>query len=301
MRDAGIIYSAFQGEVRIDDQQVLTTGEFGGKPRFDLDRGSFFSLAARRSFADCERTCRGQSDPLPLPLPRHRPPRSSPFPRRRREEHHPASPYLDRARQVQRLHDARVQGRSSAVQDHAPTPVPHPPHQAVHEEQLCRGEEPDYRQLPSSWRRHERMCVPSSHFRWRASLILASTDVQDGGAVAQYYDLVSNITHSSAAGTAREETTWKAQVHLRPPRDEIGVLRNGLSEDDEKWFQIQDLIVDEINRGMIALGESYIQVRIRCCRLRVALMRWRQIWERRTPTGTHDLKVDPPKKKKTGL
>ena len=58
MRDAGIIYSAFQGEVRIDDQQVLTTGEFGGKPRFDLDRGSFFSLAARRSFADCERTCR---------------------------------------------------------------------------------------------------------------------------------------------------------------------------------------------------------------------------------------------------
>lgn len=35
-----MIYSAFQGECRIDDQQVLTTGEYGGKPRFDLDRGS---------------------------------------------------------------------------------------------------------------------------------------------------------------------------------------------------------------------------------------------------------------------
>lgn len=95
-------------------------------------------------------------------------------------------------------------------------------------------------------------------------------DVQDGGAVAQYYDLVSNITHSSAAGTAREETTWKAQVHLRPPRDANGALRDGLTEDDEKWFQIQDLIVDEINRGMIALGESYIQVRL----LAVVVLRW---------------------------
>lgn len=49
--DAGIIYSAFQGEVRIDDQQVLTTGEFGGKPRFDLDRGSFRYLG-------CVKDCR---------------------------------------------------------------------------------------------------------------------------------------------------------------------------------------------------------------------------------------------------
>jgi U4/U6.U5 tri-snRNP-associated protein 2 len=35
----GIIYSAFQGEIRVDDQQVVTTGEFGTKPRFDIGRG----------------------------------------------------------------------------------------------------------------------------------------------------------------------------------------------------------------------------------------------------------------------
>lgn len=35
----GIIYSTFQGELRIDDQQVLKTGEYGTKPKFDLDRG----------------------------------------------------------------------------------------------------------------------------------------------------------------------------------------------------------------------------------------------------------------------
>lgn len=35
----GIIYSTFQGEVRVDDQQIIKTGEFGTKPRFDVDRG----------------------------------------------------------------------------------------------------------------------------------------------------------------------------------------------------------------------------------------------------------------------
>lgn len=86
-------------------------------------------------------------------------------------------------------------------------------------------------------------------------------DVDPTPDLATYYDLVSNITHSSAAGTAREETTWKAQVHLRPPRGLDGQLRDDLTEDDERWFQIQDLIVEEINREMISLGESYIQVR----------------------------------------
>lgn len=49
MRVEGVIYSAFQGEVRVDDQQVLTTGEYGGKPRFDLDRGTLPSLSSPRS------------------------------------------------------------------------------------------------------------------------------------------------------------------------------------------------------------------------------------------------------------
>jgi U4/U6.U5 tri-snRNP-associated protein 2 len=85
-------------------------------------------------------------------------------------------------------------------------------------------------------------------------------DVDPASDISIYYDLVSNITHSSAAGTAREETTWKAQVHLRPERGTDGGLAHDRTEEDEKWFQIQDLIVEEINRGMISIGESYIQV-----------------------------------------
>lgn len=35
----------------------------------------------------------------------------------------------------------------------------------------------------------------------------------------------------------------------------------GKTEDDEKWFNMMDLKVEEINRNLISLGESYIQVR----------------------------------------
>lgn len=65
------------------------------------------------------------------------------------------------------------------------------------------------------------------------------------------YDLVANVTHESVAGTARdkENTVWKVQ------------LRAGSGGgDNEKWFQIQDLIVEEIRKEMIFLGETVLQV-----------------------------------------
>lgn len=65
------------------------------------------------------------------------------------------------------------------------------------------------------------------------------------------YDLVANVIHESAAGTTRdkESTVWK--VHLR--------AGSGGGE-NEKWFQIQDLIVEEIRKEMIFLGETVIQI-----------------------------------------
>jgi U4/U6.U5 tri-snRNP-associated protein 2 len=70
------------------------------------------------------------------------------------------------------------------------------------------------------------------------------------------YDLIANVIHESVAGTTRdkENTVWKVQ------------LRAGSGE-NEKWFQIQDLIVEEIRKEMIFLGETVIQ-----------------IWERQKPT-----------------
>lgn len=66
------------------------------------------------------------------------------------------------------------------------------------------------------------------------------------------YDLVANVTHESTAGTAHENTTWRAHVHTRAPPD---------SNAEEEWYQIQDLLVEEINKQLVFLGESYLQVR----------------------------------------
>lgn len=63
------------------------------------------------------------------------------------------------------------------------------------------------------------------------------------------YDLIANVTHESVAGTTRdkENTVWK--VHLR--------VAGG---DNEKWLMIQDLIVEEVRKEMIFLGESVLQI-----------------------------------------
>jgi U4/U6.U5 tri-snRNP-associated protein 2 len=66
------------------------------------------------------------------------------------------------------------------------------------------------------------------------------------------YDLIANVVHESVAGTTRdkENTVWKVDL-LAPGA-------NGT--DEERWFQIQDLIVEETRKEMIFLGETVLQV-----------------------------------------
>ncbi|KAK0541433.1 Ubiquitin carboxyl-terminal hydrolase 10 [Tilletia horrida] len=143
------------------------------------------------------------------------------------------------------------------------------------------------------------------------------------------YDLVANVTHEATAGTVRDNSVWRAQVHTRVDGERVqpavvkkedpgamdvdgvdskakakatkgkakakgkgkakngpNALPNGTSHangqhgdgekdeeeaddeaeekegnaEDEKWYQIQDLIVEDVNRQMLFLGESYVQV-----------------------------------------
>jgi U4/U6.U5 tri-snRNP-associated protein 2 len=63
------------------------------------------------------------------------------------------------------------------------------------------------------------------------------------------YDLIANVTHESVAGTTldKDNIVWK--VHIRAG-----------SGESERWFQIQDLIVEETRKEMIFLGETVLQV-----------------------------------------
>lgn len=69
--------------------------------------------------------------------------------------------------------------------------------------------------------------------------------------VSMLYDLIANVTHESVAGTTRdkENTIWKAYIRA-----------GSGGGDDEKWFMIQDLIVEEVRKEMIFLGETILQV-----------------------------------------
>jgi hypothetical protein len=82
--------------------------------------------------------------------------------------------------------------------------------------------------------------------------LTARADVEGSTPLSTEYDLVANITHSSTAGTARENTEWKVHVHTQPHE----------GQQDERWFQMQDLIVESVAKEMVPLGEAYIQVRL---------------------------------------
>ena len=96
------------------------------------------------------------------------------------------------------------------------------------------------------------------------------------------YDLVANVTHEATAGTVRENSIWRSQVHTAIDGQPVGTLaerqerlrqqrrnQDGGEQDsdsaahlteEEKWFSIQDLLVETIDRQLLFLGETYIQI-----------------------------------------
>lgn len=74
------------------------------------------------------------------------------------------------------------------------------------------------------------------------SIILVTTD-PNAANVGTHYDLLANISHEGKAEAGKG--TYKVHVRHRGT---------------EQWYQIQDLIVEEIMPQMIFMSESYIQV-----------------------------------------
>ncbi|GAA5922306.1 hypothetical protein JCM1841_001402 [Sporobolomyces salmonicolor] len=243
---SSIIYSAFQGEVRIDDQQVLKIGEYGSKPKFDVDREIKSTVTPFLFLA------------LDLPPP----------PLFQDAVESNIIPQVPISTVLAKYNGARTQESGGVLRRFKITRLP--PFLIFHIKRF------------TSNRFLEEKNPTIVNFPLRG--VDMSDYVDASQPLSTYYDLVSNITHSSLSGTAKDETQWKTHVHLRPERDDKGNLKAGVKDEDDKWFEVQDLNVEEIQKGMVSLGESYIQ-----------------IWERRTPNGRHDLQVDPPKPKKKGL
>ncbi|KAG8818389.1 hypothetical protein FRC18_000126 [Serendipita sp. 400] len=66
------------------------------------------------------------------------------------------------------------------------------------------------------------------------------------------YDLLANITHESTAGTTRDKANTAWRITLRPPPSDAGK--------EEEWISIQDLIVKKEQKEMILLGETVLQI-----------------------------------------
>ncbi|WFD33557.1 3-isopropylmalate dehydrogenase [Malassezia cuniculi] len=90
----------------------------------------------------------------------------------------------------------------------------------------------------------------------------AATDV--GPPLGMVYNLLANVTHEALAGTVRERSVWRCQVHT----PEHAADAHGQDTDADpapapapaRWFEMQDLHVDEVNKEVLFLGETYIQV-----------------------------------------
>ncbi|CAO1633644.1 unnamed protein product [Parajaminaea phylloscopi] len=81
------------------------------------------------------------------------------------------------------------------------------------------------------------------------------------------YDLVANVTHEATPGTVRDKSIWRTHVATVVKAAAGGDTQRGPSglgdgddKTEEKWFQTQDLYVEEVNRQMLFLQESYIQI-----------------------------------------
>jgi U4/U6.U5 tri-snRNP-associated protein 2 len=72
---------------------------------------------------------------------------------------------------------------------------------------------------------------------------------------------LANVTHESVASITRDktDTAWKLVLRAPPLPSSSNTDQAGI-EGEERWIGIQDLIVEDIRKEMIFLGEAVLQV-----------------------------------------
>lgn len=96
-------------------------------------------------------------------------------------------------------------------------------------------------------------------------MTLADVDPKPSDPLHTVYDLVSNVTLDSTTASTTSAGTGpgiskKGQTDGDKASWKIHVRAGQGGGDDEKWFEMQDLRVEEVRREMVFLGETFIQV-----------------------------------------
>jgi len=222
-RNSSPIYAIFQGDVRIDTQQVIVKPEMEGeRPHFDIDREI---KSTRSPFLF-----------LAVDLP--------PPPLFQDSVEKNIIPQVSLASVMAKFDGRTTQEFAGQLKRYNCTRLP--PYIILHFKRFTKNNFVEEKN-PTI------VNFPLRGFDFREYIgVPASTS-------STLYDLVANVTHESTAGTTRdkENTVWKIQLRA----GKWGT--SGVAAADvegEKWIQVQDLIVEDIRREMIFLGETVLQI-----------------------------------------
>ncbi|KAB5592447.1 Spindle pole body protein [Ceratobasidium theobromae] len=228
-RGSTVIYSTFQGEVRLETQQVITKADAasGERPKFDIDRGGLLAIHSTlpRVLSEIKKI----TSPfllLALDLP--------PPPLFQDAVEKNIIPQVSLASLLAKYDGKSTQEFAGQLKRFRCTRLP--PYIILHYKRFTKNnfveeKNPTIVNFP----------ISGVDFILERSAAEANTPI--------IYDLIANVTHESAAGTThdKESTVWK--VHLRAGRGER-----------EQWLQFQDMIVEETRKEMIFLGETVMQI-----------------------------------------
>ncbi|KAJ7610971.1 cysteine proteinase [Roridomyces roridus] len=216
-KNSSIIFTTFQGELRVEKQQVLLRSDFGDeKPRFDISRDITSTVSPFLFLA------------VDLPPP----------PLFQDSVEKNIIPQVS-IHSVLAKYDGRTT-QESAGQLRRYKCQRLPPYIILHFKRFTKNQFVEEKN-PTI------VNFPLRGLDFRDYLDAPTSESKE----PTVYDLIANVTHESVAGTTRdkESTVWKA--HLRAA---------GGGGESEKWFMIQDLIVEEARKEMIFLGETVLQI-----------------------------------------
>lgn len=231
-RNSSIIYSTFQGKVQIETQQVITHKDYS-RPVFDLSR-DIQTVSSPFLF-------------LALDLP------ATPLFQDQNEKK--IIPQVALSTILAKFDGKTTQEFGPTLKRHHLTALP--PYVILHIKRFTKNNFVEEKN------------PTIVNFPMRGVEMAPYVDPKPSDPLHTVYDLLSNVTidttvasttsggqsakgtGGAAGGSGNDDahTTWK--IHQRCGRG---------GGDDEKWFEMQDLRVDEVRKEMVFLGETVIQV-----------------------------------------